>query len=277
MYNPYNKDYENKILENLKNRAKLLIEADKDPKFRACLIAKCKEDPKFFFNNFLYTVKNSTFFSPDMPEDIPFMLFDYQEDVVDEIHGCIIGRENVFVEKSRQMSLTWLVLGLFIHGFVFNNHRYCVISRTEDEVDGKGAIDSCFGRLRYMIARLPQWMLPPKFPKTKGEDYNKSMALTRSDGVGSIIGKTANKDAGRGGTYTAILMDEMAFMENATQINGACSSATPCRIMNSTPNGEGNEYFRMRALARQGKIKGITLHWTLHPFYTKDWYEWRTA
>jgi len=31
-------------------------------------------------------------------------------------------------------------------------------------------------------------------------------------------------------------MDEMAFMDNANTINTAASSATPCRIFNSTPN-----------------------------------------
>lgn len=43
-------------------------------------------------------------------------------------------------------------------------------------------------------------------------------------------------------------MDEMAFMSNAATINTAAASATPCRIFNSTPNGEGNEFYRMRQL-----------------------------
>lgn len=32
----------------------------------------------------------------------------------------------------------------------------------------------------------------------------------------------------------------------------------------------------MRALAKAGKITGITLHWSIHPFYTPEWYEWKT-
>ena len=32
----------------------------------------------------------------------------------------------------------------------------------------------------------------------------------------------------------------------------------------------------MRLLALQGKMKHIRLHWSLNPFYTKEWYEWRT-
>ena len=41
----------------------------------------------------------------------------------------------------------------------------------------------------------------------------------------------------------------MAFMQNATTINAAAANATPCRIFNSTPNGKGNEHYRMRDIA----------------------------
>lgn len=80
-------------------------------------------------------------------------------------------------------------------------------------------------------------------------------------------------------------MDEMAFMKDGKTINNAVSSATPCRIMNSTPNGEANEYFEMRKMARtfanlpfdQRPIIGIKLLWDLHPYYTEEWYNWYTA
>ena len=74
------------------------------------------------------------------------------------------------------------------------------------------------------------------------------MSLSRSDGTGSITGESANPNASRSGTYNAIFMDEMAFMSNAATINSAAASATPCRIFNSTPNGQGNEFYRMREL-----------------------------
>ena len=79
-----------------------------------------------------------------MQSNIPFVLFDYQEELVDTIWFAITHKRNIFTEKSRQMSVTWVVLGLFLYGFLFYNHRYLVVSRTEDEVDGKGTLDSCF-------------------------------------------------------------------------------------------------------------------------------------
>lgn len=77
------------------------------------------------------------------------------------------------------------------------------------------------------------------------------MSISRSDSSGSINGESASPDAGRGGTYNAVFLDEMAFMQDAAAINKACASATPCRIINSTPNGEGNEYARMKKLAEE--------------------------
>jgi len=46
-------------------------------------------------------------------------------------------------------------------------------------------------------------------------------------------------------------MDEMAFMRDANSINKSAGSNTPCRIFNSTPNGEGNEFFRMRQMCSE--------------------------
>jgi hypothetical protein len=32
----------------------------------------------------------------------------------------------------------------------------------------------------------------------------------------------------------------------------------------------------MRILALEGKMKYLRLHWSLNPFYTKEWYDWKT-
>ena len=48
-------------------------------------------------------------------------------------------------------------------------------------------------------------------------------------------------------------MDEMASMQYAHEINMSAGSNTPWRIFNSTPNGEGNEFYRMRKLTMTQK------------------------
>lgn len=105
------------------------------------------------------------------------------------------------------------------------------------------------------------------------------MGISRSDGSGSISGKSASADAGRGSSKRAIFMDEMASMQYGTQINSACASATNCRIMNSTPKGKFNEFYRMRevAYAEYPAVVGLRYHWSEHPFYTDEWYEAQRA
>lgn len=111
----YNSLYECKIMENLKERGILKMRSETDKVLQACLFEKCKQDPKYFFNTFLFTVRNDIFFSQEMPIDLPFMLFEYQEEMVDLIWDCIINKKDIFVEKSRQMSVTWVVMGLFLY------------------------------------------------------------------------------------------------------------------------------------------------------------------
>jgi len=77
----------------------------------------------------------------------------------------------------------------------------------------------------------------------------------------------------------------MAHMQYATSINTAIASATPCRIFNSTPNWEWNEFYKMRKLTQWRKdedgnelkpeIKWLRYHWTDHPLYDKAWYDLR--
>jgi hypothetical protein len=156
----------------LKQRVELLAKAKKEPKLQAIEIEMCKRDPIYFFNTYLNTDKNKTLFSDDTPDVLPFILFPFQEEYVTEVWRSITQANipveerdideltNVFVEKSRQMGLSWLTCGLFLYGFIFHHHKYTIISRTADEVDKLGDMDSMFEKIRFMIRNLPTWMLP---------------------------------------------------------------------------------------------------------------------
>lgn len=273
----YDLNYEKKLYENIAERASIFQRAEKDALLRQCVIEECKRDVCYFFDYFLFTDKNDTFFSPDFPKTVPFVLFQFQKDVIRKLWDCIVNGKPIFIEKSRQMGLTWLIAGVFLYGFLFHRHKYLIISQKEEYVDKMGDMRTVFEKLRFFMKHLPQWLFPEGFVKSVNSPHNKFMAITSPDWQASITWESANPNAGTWGTYKAILLDEMSKMNHATQVNTSCAAASPCRIYNSTPLGEGNEYYRMRKLAFEGKIEGMTLHWTLHPFYTKKWYEWKTA
>jgi hypothetical protein len=273
----YQPAYEARIFKALQERAILLTKCKEDAKLRACVFEKCKEDPVYFIETFLFTAKNTVFFSEKVPNDVPFLLFDFQKDVLDEMIECITTGKNLFIEKSRQMGITWLIMAVFLWGFIFKGWRVHIISQKEEYVDKLGDIQSCFERLRYFLRMTPDFLLPDGFNKEVSGPNVKFRAIVAPDGISSITGESANPNAGTGGTYTCIFMDEMAKQDHAKSINTACAAATQCRIFNSTPyGGEGTEYYSMRKLAMQKKIKGVSLLWSLNPFYTKEWYEWKT-
>lgn len=256
----------------------------------------CKRDIMYRFNNYCYTDKNTNLYSIDEPNVLPFIPYAYQEEAILEIWNSIVNGTmpieqrndltNVFIEKSRQMGLSWLIVAIFVYWWNFHNHKYHVLSQKEDDVDKLWDMRSLFEKARFIINNLPKWMLPAWFDRKSNSANNKYMNINNPNNTAAITGESANQNASRSGTYNAILLDEFAFMNNATAINGAAASATPCRIFNSTPNGKGNEHYRMRSMAMPHKdiywhivapdIKWLRYHRSEHPLYTQLRYDWKT-
>lgn len=264
------------IKEILVERVKLLEKAKNNKQLQNIEIEMCKRDILYFFKEYLYTDKNSSLYDETYPDVLPFIPYPYQVECIKEVWDSIMKGESVFIEKSRQMWFSWLIMAIFVYGFVFYNHKYLVLSQKQDDVDKKGDMKSLFEKARFMLKNLPRWMLPEWF-LDHPERTMKYMSISREDWTGSITWESANPNASRWGTYKAIFPDEFAFQSNATTINRAMMSASPCRIYTSTPNWKGNEHYRMREMAMAGKIKWLRYHWSDHPLYTQEWYNKKTA
>ena len=257
------------IPQALRERVEMMRAAAENTKLCAALWKTCETDIVFFVEHFCWFDRHPEFY-PDLTiPAVPAKLFGYQKEFLREAVRCIETRQPLFIEKTRQMGLSWLMAFVFVYGLIFRNWKLKVISRNGAEVDKLGDINSFMEKCRYVIRKMPGWLLPDGF--NPSEDMG-AMLIKRADGTGVIVGETANPNASRGGTFHAILMDEMAFIPYAKSINSAAAFATGCTIYLSTPNGETNEYFRMRKQAYSGHIQGLRYHWTEHPFYTKEWY-----
>lgn len=161
--------------QNIEARAKLLDKC-KDSTFRAYVYEQCRRDITFFFDYFLFTDRNGGFYGSEYPNEVPFILFDFQRGFIVDLWDAIqtgalpiTSRFNeegvpiptdVFIEKSRQMGLTWLILGVFLYGYLFHNHKYLTLSQKESDVDKAGDMRSHFEKLRFMMRNLPPWLLP---------------------------------------------------------------------------------------------------------------------
>lgn len=282
------------LQEEAKRRLLLLAKAKWNEQFQSFEYSCCKNDILYWFSTYVYTDKNKNLFSWWV-DVIPFIPFEFQKEAITEIWASIVAGTdpvlckeeltNVFIEKSRQMGISWVVMAIFTYWYVFHNHKYHCISQKEDDVDQPGNMKSLMEKSRFILNNLPKWMLPPWYDKKIGSPYNKHLVISRSDGTGAITGESANANAWRWGSYDGMFLDEFASTAYANQINTSCSSATSCRIFNSTPKGEGNEFFRMRKFSLWSKdedwkdvapeIKGLRYHWSEHPLYDEKWYKWK--
>ena len=228
---------------------------------RASAFELCKRGILNFFKYFLWT------YDPRNAEmkDMPFIPWDYQEKYITELNDDIKSGTSSLTEKSRDMGVTWMILGVFLYRWLFFDESFLLGSRKEELVDKIGDIDTHFERLRYMIDKIPLWMLQACNFNTLNSSYLK---IYKSNGA-CLVGESMNKDFSRQGRYKAILLDEFAFVEGAEVVWRACGDSAPCKLPVSTPNGRHN-FFAM--LRESGKIKVHTLHWKQHPHKDTAWY-----
>lgn len=273
-------EYEEKVLDELISRVKRDndIKTWSNEKKKAIIqkeIYECYNDCVYFIENFLVTDKNPWFFSERIKNPVPFLLFDYQVKTVDKTVFCIENWERLFIEKSRQLWVSWLFCAVALWGFLFKDWKILFLSQKEDYVDKIWDMQSLFEKIRFMVRYLPKWMLPTGFTIEKHMPRLRIIKPTWF-WTWSIVWESANVNAWTWWTYKFVFMDEMSKMDNASSINTSIQATTGCIIYNSTPLWKFNEYYRMRCLAIKGKMEFCKLHWSLNPFYTKEWYEWRT-
>ena len=223
----------------------------------------CRQDIFFFFENFLWTYDPREGMEPN---HFPFILFDFQKDYISWLVARIKGQEDGLVEKSRDMGVTWVTMGMVYYSWLFEDiFTGTVGSRKEDFVDDK-TIKSLFGVLDYFLTTTPTWMLPPGFTLNKHRSH---MRLYNPMNQNIVMGESANKNFARGSRNTVIIYDEFAYFPDAEEAWLAGGDATRTRIAISTPAGE-NKFKRLR-FSKKLPIK--TLHWKLHPLKDEAWYE----
>lgn len=249
----------------------ILIHKDQiDRKKNEVILADlCKNSFKFFCNNFLYIQDPEA----DKLEDknIPFLLWDYQEKVAEEIIEAVLKGYDLPIEKSRKLGLTWLVLAICTWGWIFHEWDVLVGSRKFEEVDRRGDMGTLFEKVRYMISRLPSFLFPYKL-----DHYTNKVGMIVHPGhKASIAGEGNSPDFGRSDRRKVIFMDEFTSWEQTDRSAWQGSSATTrCRIPVSTPNRRGSNCFFFQIVNdcdKNNKPK-LRLHWTLHPKFSDGLY-----
>lgn len=251
-------EYPKTLLENLRFRAWLIGRCKEDEKMAAAVRLRCSKDILFFFNVILWTSDPRTGL-----KNLPFITYPFQDDYILKILSDYREQVDCLTEKSRDMGVSWMLLGLIYWLWLFEpGFNALVGSYIEDMVDD-GTMESHFGRIDYFLDHTPSFLLPPGMKRS-------SMNLVNPETRGAIVGAAPTAKFSRGGRYSLVFPDEFAFWNHARSAWTAMGDATKCRITTSTTNGKGNKF---ADLALKSNIKKYTLHWKLHPKKDEVWYE----
>ncbi len=223
---------------------------------------KCRTDPIHWFNHWIWTY-DPRGMSFGLPANIPFVLRPKQVELVE----WLLERENTqthgLIEKSRDEGMSYVVLGYFLHRWLFvDGFAGGVGSRKEELVDKKGDPKTLFHKFRDMFSKMPDWMKPKGFVEKVHDNY---MRIINPDNGATITGE-AGDNIGRGGRTTMYFLDEWAFVERQEAVDAAISQNTNVHIKGSTPNGIGDRFHQDRF---SGRYAVFSMPWRSNP--DKNW------
>lgn len=248
------KDYR----ENLSWRYEMLERCKADAGYRSAVKELFHRDIIFAFNAFFWT-----FDVRRRPKHhLPFCTYEFQDAFLLSLAGHIERGEDLLIEKSRDMGLSWMII--LTYEWIWLNPEgggdFLLGSRVEDYVDKKGDMRALIPKARYNLYRLPHWLQPKGFNRKVDDNF---MRLLNPETGASITGESNNPNWSTGGRYLSVLCDEFAKWEGSDRSAWtAAGDASPCRIALSTPFGAAGQYYD---LATDGRTKKLTLHWSLHP------------
>lgn len=265
MFSPasYHKSVPTDLAANLRFRHALILKANKSVRLQHQLVEACRRDLFFFINTFVWQYNHN-----HVGDEIgPFICWDFQIEDCRQILAAIAGgtRQDVVIEKSREMGASWLCLIVLLWLFLFHpNKKFLTISRNADAVDKPNDPDSLFWKLDFILSHLPRWLVEARIVRRK--------MTFRHTGNGSVItGQATTGKAGVGGRCTAMFLDEFGQNDDGDDVLNQTADTTGCRIFNGTHLGVGTPFYK---LCKKTSIKKIVMHWSKHPEKNRGLYRW---
>jgi len=252
--------------ENLIWRSKILKKAQRDPILKESLKRLFYEDIVFAFNVFFFTYDPRP---TAVMSHLPFATYPFQDDAILDLKRIIEVGEDVVWEKCRDMGATWMICLVMLWFWLSPKpgNDFLLGSRKEMFVDDRGNMSSLFPKLRYVIARLPKWLVPKGYDV---KEHDNKLKLI-NPATGSVLtGESNNVQFSTGGRYKAIFYDEFSkWKDTDAKAWTSGAGASLCRIAIGTPFGVNCKYYD---LVTSGITRKITLRWPMHPLKSKNIY-----
>ena len=184
---------------------------------------KCKRDVIFWLTNYVKTGDEN-----DKENQIkPFPMKPYVAPIVEEV----LKNDVVHIAKSRQMTISWLMVALLLHEAQFFPYRLEAVFSKKEE-DAHNLVE----RAKLIYNFQPIWLknLVPLDRKMRDMPFGSLFFQNNS----KIRGFAQGKDQIRSYVPSTALLDEAAFMDKFEETYGAC---VPCcqRIWTISSAGPG--------------------------------------
>jgi hypothetical protein len=218
---------------------------------------KCSKSVTYFFVTYLHL------FSAADQAWAPFDLWPGQQPVLTALGA----QRQIIILKARQLGMTWLVLGYFLHKMLFAPAwTGLLFSRRDDEAMELLSDE----RLKGMYSRLPDWM------RCRSVTVSNAHEWVLSNGSRALAFPTT---AGDSYTANAVLVDEADLVPN---LNRLMRSVKPTidnggqlillsRADKETPLSEFKQIYRAARRGENGWYP-VFLPWSVHPGRDLAWY-----
>ena len=262
---PFQFDFKNPdYVQVFEWRTERLARIRRDPTMLPSLRAFYRDNPAQFIIDWGMTADPRNV-ERGLPASIPFLLFPKQEEWIEWFMDRWRNQEPGITEKTRDMGMSWLTIGLASTVCMFNSGFVVGFgSRKEEYVDKIGSPKSLFDKARTFMR-----LLPKEFRGTWDDRKHAPHMRIMFPDTGSVITGESGDGIGRGDRTSFYIVDESAFLERPQLVDASLSATTNCRQDISTPNGMGNSFAQRR---HSGKVKVFTFHWRDDPRKDDAWY-----
>jgi hypothetical protein len=252
-------------LENMDWRKWVLKRCREDKDAQWAMIEACRRDIIFYINTFVFQ------FNPlrEGHEVEPFITWNFQDNprtgAFQKILWAIENREDLVIEKSREMGASWMCLMVMDWICQFHpNKQFLMISRSAEAVDSFSP-NSLFWKIDFIHKYLPDWLAPHCDRKDMYFGYPKTDS--------TITGEASTKVSGTGGRATGAFLDEFSAMDRKTAYGllRHTRDTSLCRIFNFTHRDDGD---CAGELAERVDVAKLRLHWSMHPSKNAGLYQY---
>ena len=203
----------------------ILFRIDSDTSWQADELARCIEEPWYWAVNYVYTIRKDEFTVDARPEVLRFPPLEHLRFL---FHRCFT-EPYLAVDKSRQMTLSWLMMLYLLYIAQFGKHEEIII-QTKKETDA----DALVKRAEFMVKGQRPWMRPDytsAFCRLSFPQMNCSMrGLPSGAGAGDQI-RSANP--------SRYFLDEGGFVDEFEECRtAALACCRDVKLVSTANHGE---------------------------------------